>query len=198
MENHQKRRCKSFTGPTLEVARKLLGKKLCTLRQGQFTAGVIVEVEAYHGETDQASHSFRGQTTRNEVMFLSHGHCYVYIVYGIHTCVNVVTETQGIGAAVLIRALEPTDGIELMKRRRQVKSKARLANGPANLCKALGIDKGLNGVHYSKSGDIWIEYFKQPQTLPVATGPRIGISRSVDLPWRLWIKGSPWTSAASS
>jgi DNA-3-methyladenine glycosylase len=161
------------------VARVLIG---CTLRHGQ-TAGRIVEVESYH-EEEPACHAFIGPRPRTEVLFGPAGHVYVYRSYGIHALVNVVAEDDGVGAAVLIRALEPVDGIEVMRSRRGGARDAELTNGPGKLTEALGIGLEMNGLAL-KGGPLVIEPREAGAPEPrIVTGPRIGITKAVDLPWR--------------
>ncbi len=147
------------------------------------TSGRIVETEAYMAD-DPASHSFRGSTARNAMMFGSGGHLYVYMSYGIHRCANVVTGTEGDGQAVLIRAMEPVDGAEEMLRRR---GRTPLADGPGKLCQALGIDLDDNGVNLCGSGPIQILDDDTAQPVDPVTGPRVGITKAVDTPWRFRI-----------
>lgn len=186
-----------FNRPTLTVAPKLLGAKLATCRNGVCTSGMIVEVEAYRGDIDQAAHSYGPRTPRNEVMFLEGGRCYVYFIYGMHHCVNVVTEPEGSGAAVLIRALEPIEGIEIMKRRRGVKNLRELTNGPGKICQALGIDKKMLGQHFLSSTAIRLESYRRIPGAMIGQSTRIGISKSKHLPWRFYIKGNAWVSRKS-
>jgi DNA-3-methyladenine glycosylase len=162
-----------------EVARDLVG---CTLRHGD-AAGRIVEVESYHQE-EPACHAFIGPRPRTEVLFGPAGHAYVYRSYGIHALVNVVADADGVGAAVLIRALEPLEGIEVMRSRRGPVAESELTNGPGKLSEALGIGLEMNGIAL-KGGPLVIEPReaggREPQ---IVTGPRIGITKAVDLPWR--------------
>ena len=144
-----------FLRDPLSVARDLLGAKLTTVNKQGSTSGIIVEVEAY-GAKDEASHSFRGITKRNSIMFSPGGICYVYLIYGMHYCVNVVTEAEGIGSAVLIRALSPLEGIDLMKKRRGTDQILNLCSGPAKLCEALDIDKSCNGENLLQSKKIFL------------------------------------------
>lgn len=130
---------------TLLVARELLGKRLVRVLRGKRLSGIIVETEAYIGEEDKASHAARGRTLRNQVMYGPPGHAYIYFVYGMHYCLNVVAEREGFAAAVLLRALVPQEGDEDMLRRRSGR-KDTLADGPAKLCQALAIDRRLNGM----------------------------------------------------
>ena len=149
-------------------------------RDGILTSGRIIETEAYMAD-DPASHSFRGATRRNAVMFGPGGHLYVYLSYGIHRCANVVTGSDGDGQAVLIRAIDPLDGAADMLRRR---GRAPLADGPGKLCQALGIDLDDNGVDLCGSGAIRVlDDGTGPPVDPII-GPRVGISKGVDTPWR--------------
>ena len=162
-----------------EVARDLVG---CTLRHGE-TAGRIVEVESYH-EDEPACHAFIGPRPRTEVLFGPAGHFYVYRSYGIHALVNVVAEDDGVGAAVLIRALEPVDGIEVMRARRGAVADSELTNGPGKLSVALGLDLEMNGLRLG-GGPLAVEPRDADAREPrIVTGPRIGITKAVDLPWR--------------
>ena len=171
------------------VARDLVG---CTLRHGQ-TAGRIVEVESYHQE-EPACHAFIGPRPRTEVLFGPAGHAYVYRSYGIHALVNVVAEDDGVGAAVLIRALEPVDGIEIMRARRGSVRDEELTNGPGKLTKALGIGLAMNGLAL-KGGPLVIEPREAAAREPrILTGPRIGITKAVDLPWRFCDASSSYVS----
>lgn len=183
-----------FNQPTLKVAKALLGAKLSTFVKGVETSGIIVEVEAYHGGIDRASHSYGGPTGRNQVMFMEGGYCYVYLIYGIHHCVNVVTEPSGVGAAVLIRALEPLEGIESMRRRRKSKDIVSLTSGPGKLCQALGIDKRLSGEHFLASNLISLTPYCKVSASNIGASRRIGISKSTELEWRYFIEGNQFVS----
>lgn len=143
--------------------------------------GRIVEVEAYR-EDDPASHTFRGRTKRNEVMFGPAGHLYVYFTYGMHFCANVVAGREGVGAAVLLRAVEPVAGLELMSERRS--GRRQLADGPAKLCQAFGIDGADNGTDLLTGGGVGLFDDGVPPPSDPRVGPRIGISKAVDVPWR--------------
>src|SRR6266508_1124003 len=168
------------------VAPDLIGATLLFKGVG----GVIVEVEAYH-HTDPAAHSFRGPTERNAVMFGPPGYAYVYRSYGIHWCLNFVCEPKGSASAVLIRALAPTHGLAAMRRRRGVAEARLLCSGPGRLCEALGI----TGVHDSLALDKPpFELFARAENIEVAVGPRIGITKAVDHPWRYGLKGSRFVS----
>jgi DNA-3-methyladenine glycosylase len=181
-----------------EVARDLVGT---TLRHGD-AAGRIVEVESYHQE-EPASHSFIGPRPRTEVLFGPPGFAYVYRSYGIHALLNAVAEDDGVGAAVLIRAIEPIEGIELMRKRRGVVRDEELTNGPGKLTEALGIGLELNGVSL-EDGPIRIEPRPDDAREPeVVLGTRIGITKAADLPWRFCDATSryvsrPWPAAMRS
>lgn len=173
---------------TVALAKALLGQKLVRIYEGKRLVGRIVEVEAYHQDGDEAAHSFRGKTPRNQVMFGPPGYLYVYFIYGMHYCMNVVSEEEGVGAAVLIRGLEPLEGIETMQALRGPKIKRRdLTTGPARACKAMAINRHYDGTDLL--GDtIWLEEGDSPLEAEITCGPRIGISKSKDLPWR-WVVG---------
>ena len=154
------------------------------------TGGIIVEVEAYH-HTDPAAHSFGGQTERNAVMFGPPGRAYVYRSYGIHWCVNVVCEPAGSASAVLIRAIEPTAGLTAMRRRRGVEDVRLLCSGPGRLCQALGITHAQNGARLDRSP---FALRARAEAVGIAVGPRIGITKAADLPWRYGLEGSRFLS----
>lgn len=194
-----------YARPTLEVARDLLGKVLVHRAPDGVTSGVIVEVEAYIGEDDPACHAAAGPTTRNAPLYGEPGRVYVYLNYGLHHLVNAVTEREGFPAAVLIRALEPMEGLELMQRRRRrmpwrtgkpAVDAAQLCRGPGNLSAAMGIDLGLNTR----------ALFRRPLTIEdrgvgvgaVTWGPRVGITRGVEHAWRCWVEANPCISRVSS
>jgi DNA-3-methyladenine glycosylase len=161
-----------------DVARDLVG---CVVRHGE-TAGRIVEVESYHQE-EPACHAFVGLTPRTEVLFGPPGVAYVYRSYGIHALLNAVSEPEGTGAAVLIRALEPLDGLDVMRRRRGLDSERLLCSGPGKLTQALGIWLDLNGTPLTGGGPI--EFLPRADYVPeTVEGVRIGITKAVDLPWR--------------
>ena len=152
--------------------------------------GVIVEVEAYH-HTDPAAHSFRGPTPRNLVMFGPPGFSYVYRSYGIHWCVNFVCEAEGSASAVLIRALQPTHGISVMRRRRGLHDERALCSGPGKLCEALGITRDHSELPIDAPPIALHARIDQPE---IVTGVRIGITKAVELPWRYGLKGSKFLS----
>jgi DNA-3-methyladenine glycosylase len=180
------------------VARDLLGCALVRVFEGRRVSGRIVEVEAYVGPGDTACHASRGRTARNDVMFGEPGHAYVYFTYGMHWMLNVVTEREGFPAAVLIRALEPIEGIETMRGLRGSAPDRDLARGPARLCQALGIDRAWNGADLVRGGGLFIERRAAVSDDDVLSGPRIGIDyadpRDRDAPWRFLLRGSPHVS----
>jgi len=183
----------------LAVARDLLGQLLVVpAEDGTRVSGIIVETEAYRGPEDRASHAHGGRRTeRTETMYLVGGTAYVYFVYGMHHQFNVVTNVAESPHAVLIRALEPVDGTDLMRRRRHGQPVANLTSGPGKLCTALGIDRGLDRADLL--GDrAWIEQGEHRiQPSAIARGPRIGIEYAGDwakVPWRFWIKTNPFVS----
>ena len=152
--------------------------------------GIIVEVEAYH-HTDPAAHSFGGQTARNTVMFGPPGYAYVYRSYGIHWCLNFVCEAEGSASAVLIRALAPKHGLAAMRRRRGVTDERLLCSGPGRLCQALGITDAQYGLALDQPP---FEIFAHGENIDVDVGPRIGLTKAVDHPWRYGLKGSRFLS----
>jgi len=178
---------RAFFGRSVhEVAPDLIGATLLVNGVG----GIIVEVEAYH-HTDPAAHSFRGPTPRNKVMFGPPGFAYVYRSYGIHWCVNFVCEEEGSASAVLIRALQPTHGIPVMRRRRRLHDEQSLCSGPGKLTEALGISGEHNGLPLDASP---IALHARASKPDVVAGLRIGITKAVELPWRYGLKGSKFLS----
>jgi DNA-3-methyladenine glycosylase len=187
-----------FARPSEVVAPALLGALIITEIDGVRTAGRIVETEAYLGPGDDASHAAAriGRTTRNAVMFGDPGVAYVYRSYGIHWCLNAVTNETGFPAAVLIRAIEPVAGIDMMRLRRGLLPDApesAVGRGPGNLTKALGITGSLDGHRLDRPPLIITRGRTVPESA-IATGPRIGISRATDWPLRFWIRGHPAVS----
>jgi DNA-3-methyladenine glycosylase len=193
-----------YDRPTLDVAADLIGKVLVHSRRGVITSGAIVEVEAYVGESDPACHAAPGPTPRNAPLYGPPGHAYVYLNYGIHCLVNIVTEADGWPGAVLIRALDPLDGIDIMRRRRGQSAKGRrtrvrrgiadhdLCRGPGNLTMAMGITLRQNRADLL--GDtLFIEDRRRPVG-DIVWGPRIGINVGVESPWRACVKGHPAVS----
>jgi len=181
------------------VAKELLGKIFVRKYSSSFLSGRIVEVEAYDGSVDESAHSFIGKTKRNEVMFNGGGLLYVYFTYGMHFCANVVTGKVNEGCAVLIRAVEPIDGIDLMSQNRfhkislSEKEKLNLTNGPAKFCQAFAITKEQNGISLL-SDEIFIINANKINPIEIVNSKRIGIKKSVDLPWRYFIKDNPFVS----
>jgi DNA-3-methyladenine glycosylase len=188
-----------YLRPTLQVAHNLLGKHIVRKVGTKLLIGKIVEVEAYC-KGDPASHAFHGRTKRNDVMFWEGGHLYVYFTYGMHFCANVVTGKEGIGEAVLIRAIEPLAGIEVMKINRygsnksqNLKSLINLTNGPAKFCKAFGIARKENGLNLLNS-EITITDGEPIPSKRIKRSSRIGIQQGVEKKWRFFIVGNPWVS----
>jgi DNA-3-methyladenine glycosylase len=186
-----------YTRSALLVAQDLLGKILVRKIGKTILSGKIVEVEAYLGAKDPASHAYRGKTKRNEVMFREGGYLYVYFTYGMHFCANVVTGRQDVGEAVLIRALEPITGIEVMKRNRglakSVGATHALTNGPAKLCQALGIERRDNGTDLL-GAEIYLIAGEPIPKSNIGASTRIGISRGKEKKWRFFVKGNKWVS----
>jgi DNA-3-methyladenine glycosylase len=179
------------------VAPDLLGRSLVRrLDDGTRLVARIVETEAYEPE-DPASHSFRGLTPRNAVMFGEPGHLYVYFTYGMHHCMNVVTGRNDEGSAVLLRAAEPLVGIETMRVVRGKESVRELCAGPARLCQAFGVDRALDGVDLVTGGDLWIAEGTPVPAARIATGPRIGIRVGLERAWRFSVEDDPFVSARS-
>ncbi|MDB5696463.1 MAG: 3-methyladenine glycosylase [Sphingomonas bacterium] len=173
-----------YTQPVLDLARALIG---CTLTI-EGVGGMIVETEAYHAG-DPASHSHAGPTSRNRAMWGPAGYAYIYRIYGIHWCLNVVGGDEP-GAAVLIRALQPTHGLDRMRARRGITDERALCSGPGKLCQALGITGALDG-HTLAAAPFALT---PGEPLPTVTGPRIGISKAADEPWRFGVAGSRFLS----
>ena len=182
-----KRLTRSFFSRSVhEVAPDLIGATLLVDGAG----GRVVEVEAYH-HTDPAAHSFRGPTARNAVMFGAAGYAYVYRSYGIHWCLNFVCEPKGSASAVLIRAVEPTAGLAAMRRRRGVADERLLCSGPGRLCEALRITALHNGLALDRPP---FALFARQGEVEIVTGPRIGLTKAADKPWRYGLKGSRFLS----
>lgn len=180
-----------YLRPTLEVARSLLGQRLVRVLDGRRVGGRIVEVEAYVGEDDLASHAARGRTGRNRTMYGHGGLAYVYFIYGMHYCLNVVTEAEGYPAAILIRGLEPLEGVDVMQRLRGGRPRHELASGPARLCQALAIDHGLDGHDLTLGVELWLEAGAAVPDASVRTTPRINVTgdaQARQVPWRWLIR----------
>ncbi len=183
-----------YARPTLTVARDLLGRVLVRRLDGECLSGRIVEVEAYIGEADQASHARVGRTARNAAMYGPPGHAYVYLIYGVHYCLNLVTEDDGFPAAVLVRALEPLAGVEWMRGRRGDRPDTALTSGPGKLCQALAIDRRFDGADLcAAEGLLWVEDGLPLGDAEVSSGPRIGVrgdEQARGVPWRFVVRDS--------
>jgi DNA-3-methyladenine glycosylase len=208
-----------YSRPSLELARALIGQVVVSADDEGLSAGVIVETEAYGGPDDLASHARAGLTRRTAPMFGPAGHAYVYLVYGMHECLNVVAESDGRAGAVLIRAVEPVFGVELMRRRRGRASDPDhlLCSGPARLAQALGVTRALDGHDLTLGRRLWIadraallaltvadgpQMADVPQVAELASGPRVGVAYAGDhwsaVPWRFWLAGNPSVSRPSA
>jgi len=187
-KRHSPLKSADFAGDSHDVARMLIGATLLVGGVG----GRIVETEAYDRE-DPASHSFSGPNARNAVMFGPSGHAYVYRSYGIHWCLNFVCREEGHGAGVLIRAIEPLRGIEVMRERRGLQDLRLLCSGPGRVGQALGITRELNGARLDRPP---FRVLAAPETQKIVAGPRIGISKAIDVPWRFGLAGSRFLSRA--
>lgn len=184
-----------YNRDTVDVARDLLGKVLVRVRNGRVYSGVIVESEAYRSTDDPASHSHRGMTQRNSVMFGEPGHAYVYFTYGNHYCLNIVARNSHTPAgATLIRAIEPIEGITSMRRNRNVDDIYNLASGPGKLTQALSITKKQNGLDVTKRGELYVVEGKDVDEADVAATPRIGISTALDKQWRFLVANNRFVS----
>lgn len=175
---------------TVQVARQLLGKYLVRVHPDGLTAGMILETEAYVGLDDKASHASRGRTPRTAMMFGPAGFAYVYVIYGMHHCLNAVTEREDYPAAVLIRAVEPCEGLDLMRARRQRQDMRRLTDGPGKVCQAFGIDRALNGS--DMCGDVLFVEDRGTTPPDIVVGTRVGVDYAgpwKDMPWRFYIAG---------
>jgi DNA-3-methyladenine glycosylase len=181
-----------YDRPVLDVARDLLG----AIVQHAGVQVRLSEVEAYDGANDPASHAYRGQTPRNAVMFGRPGHAYVYFTYGMHFCVNLVCGPPGVASAILLRAGEVVAGLDVAHHHRPRSSPRDLARGPARLTQALAIDRALDGADVTRGTSLLRVLAGAPvDDRLVKRGPRVGISRATDWPWRLWVDGEPSVSA---
>lgn len=179
---------------SIEAAPLLLGCLISRYTAGGRVKLMITETEAYN-QSDPASHSFRGLTPRTVPMFEAGGRLYVYFTYGLHYCVNIVVGPKGVGEAVLLRAAQPLEGLDIMRRNRGVSDAKQLANGPAKLAQAMGIaDTSLTGKILNKSSILLERPDKAIDHSKITAGPRIGIKKGVDEPWRFYISGSPYIS----
>jgi DNA-3-methyladenine glycosylase len=182
------------------VARQLLGAVVVHVLDGQRVSGTIVETEAYTGLDDEASHAFRGRTPRTRPMWETTGHSYLYLNYGIHWLLNVTCEPDGQPAAVLIRAIEPLEGLDIMANHRQGCPSRQWTNGPGKLTKALGLDGRLNSVDMTtQSSNLWIERGKYILDDDVSSGPRVGLGKRIHTKWleaprRSWITSNQFVS----
>jgi DNA-3-methyladenine glycosylase len=183
-----------YDRPALQVARALLGTRLVRVENGRRLSGIILETEAYRGEEDQGCHCRAGLTGRTQVMYGPPGHAYVYFTYGMHWMLNFVVERQGFPAAILIRAIQPVEGVEIMARRRGSQPQARWTDGPAKICQALNVDKGLNGTDLCNlQAELFVEWDQPIPEESVTIGPRVGLN-SVPEPW----KSIPWRFLAQT
>ncbi len=179
---------------TITVSKALLGKILVKKHGKSFLCGRIVETEAYLGDSDPACHAYGRVTPRNQTLYEKGGIAYVYFIYGNYYCFNVVTEKKGVGAAVLIRAVEPVSGIEIMKTLRpNIKTEHDLTNGPAKLCLSFGIDRNLNCADL-QSDEIFIADHKTNDKYIIAVSKRIGIEKGAHFPYRFFIKNNPYVT----
>lgn len=190
-----------FARDTLSVARDLLGRRLVRVLDGERISGKIVETEAYVGEEDEASHASPGPTERNASMYGPPGHAYVYLIYGMYHCFNVVTERKGYPAAVLIRALEPMEGLSFMRDLRGrvgARDRRKLTSGPGRLCQALAIDQSHDGLDLCAShARLFLEQGESVAEDAVATSPRINVrgdEAAVSAPWRFRVRDNPHMS----
>lgn len=186
-----------FEQPTTQLARQLLGCRFVHLSEFGTSSGWITETEAYLHQDDSASHSAKGLTNRNRSMFGPPGRLYVYSIHN-RFCMNIVSESEGLGAAVLIRAIEPDCGIELMLLRRPTFKTHELTNGPGKLCQALGISKLHDGVNLTTSQQLWLEEKSCEMSFSIRTSSRIGIRQSQELPLRFFIDGNLYVSGRAS
>lgn len=190
-ENAPRLRQEWFQQDPLTVARQLLGKYLVQIEDDALLVAQIVETEAYLGKDDPASHSYRGKTERNAAMFGAGGTWYIYQIYGIHLCANVVTEQEGIGSAVLIRAARPVEGVGKMQQRRVTNDIVRLLKGPANFAKAFGFSLKENFQSVDTPSRFFVDLGEQ---YPISVSPRIGITKGKNFPYRFFIAHSPYRS----
>lgn len=183
-----------FARDVEEVAPALLGG-LITHHTAEGAVTIrLTEVEAYAGPRDAASHAYRGRTPRNEVMFGPPGHVYVYFTYGMHFCMNLVCADEGTASAVLLRAGEVVDGLDLARTRRPGSSVRDLARGPARLCQALGVGRAHNGADVCSAGPMRLSAGRSAAPENIRSGPRTGVNGAKDVPWRFWLDGEPSVS----
>jgi DNA-3-methyladenine glycosylase len=181
---------------TVELARSLIGKILMRETAEGLLSGRIVETEAYP-VGDAAGHAYRGETARNHSLFLDRGHAYVHLAYGVSYLLNVSSEAEGVGAGVLLRALEPLDGVPVMQRNRRVQNIRDLARGPGRLTAALDVGPSLDGLDLCRQGPLWLA--RDDHVAPeIGTSVRIGISRETERPLRFYVRGDPFASGPKS
>lgn len=187
-----------FARDTLEVARDLLGRRLVRIVEGRRVSGRIVEAEAYVGEEDEASHASPGLTKRNASMYGPPGHAYVYLIYGMYHCFNVVTGRRGFPAAILIRALEPDEGLEVMRERRDHRPDEALTSGPGRLCEALAIDLRFDSADLcAVEASLFLEVGEPIPDERVAASPRVNVrgdTAALSVPWRFYVEGNRYVS----
>ena len=183
-----------YNRDTLEVAQELLGKFLVRRTSIGDIVAKIVEVEAYRGNDDPASHAYKGETPRNQLMFGKPGFAYVYFIYGNYFCLNVTTEREGVPGAVLIRAVEIVDGLEVARKNREANSLVNLSNGPGKLTKALNISKIHNGVDLTNPDELFICAPEIIESFETTTSKRVGVKAGIEKPWRFYIKNSKFIS----
>jgi len=183
-----------FARNSLEVARDILGHVLVRESPEGKTSGIIVEVEVYRGEDDPASFAYRGKTKRSEPLYGSPGTAFVYLTYGMYYLLNIITEKENFPAAILIRAVEPLEGVELMKKRRKTDNIHNLASGPGKLAQAFAIDLSLNGVDMTSYYSSLYVGEKKVEAKELVWRPRIGIKEGIDRLWRVYIKNNPFIS----
>lgn len=192
-----------FQGDVVDLARRLLGVRLVRDLRGVRTAGIIVETEAYLGEPDKAAHTYGGRRTeRTRSMYLPAGHAYVYRIYGLHACLNVVAGERDVGVAVLVRALQPTEGLEAMfQRRPKARRETDLCSGPAKLTQAMAIDRGLDGTDLRSSRELFLETTADApvSSEAILVGPRVGVGYAAEWarkPLRFSVRNNPHVSPA--
>ncbi|MFB6290573.1 MAG: DNA-3-methyladenine glycosylase [Candidatus Bipolaricaulia bacterium] len=183
-----------FARDSSRVARELLGAVLVRARERETLKGRIVETEAYYGEADPPSHAFSGKTGRSEIMWKKPGLAYVYLVYGVHLMLNVVTEPSGTPGAVLIRAVEPLEGLETMKTNRGRSDVESLTDGPGKLTEAFAVGKGKNGDDLISSGELWLSEGERRTEEKVASSGRIGVTRGEEEQLRFFLPGNEFVS----
>lgn len=183
-----------YTRNPVGVAKDLLGKIVVRNIKGTRISGVIVEVEAYNGKNDPASHASRKLTVKNKLLFEDPGRAYIYFIYGNYWCFNIVAHSIGDAGGVLIRALEPLEGVNIMMKNRKIENITKLCNGPGKLAKALLITGKLNGIDVTKRGALYIAKGKPVNTNDIVSTPRIGVKVGLDKQWRFYIKNNPYIS----